>query len=123
MVQDVWCRSPCSKGQRSGAVLPALRGRGVVPFSLLSRKGFRPVAPEEVLSNRDFMKTWTTQETAVFYRGRDAAGIAHEFLSNSVNGEDLLSFGDPLETAHELRISAFAAKKALRLRDEFLRQA
>ena len=43
--------------------------------------------------------------------------------ANSVNGADLLSFRDPGDLVADLRLTPFAAKKAVQLRDDFLREA
>ena len=63
------------------------------------------------------------EDTRAFYEARDAAGIAANLAANSVNGADLLSFRVPGDLVADLRLTPFAAKKALQLRGDFLREA
>lgn len=71
-------------------------------------------------SRADTLAAWTVHEVAVFYEGRDAAGIATVFQQNAVSGSDLASFATWQVLEAELRMTPFAAKKALTLRDAFL---
>ena len=66
------------------------------------------------------MSAWSVCEVEGFYNSHDAAGIAAVFAQNAVDGSDLLAFVEPRELVCDLRMTAFAAKKALRLRDGFL---
>ena len=66
------------------------------------------------------MKAWSVCEVESFYNARDAAGIAAVFAQNAVGGTGLLSFEESQTLVSELRMSPFAAKKALHLRDVFL---
>ena len=82
-----------------------------------------PAVAPEVRSHRDLMSGWSVEDTRAFYEARDAAGIASNLAANSVNGADLLSFRDPGDLVADLRFTPFAAKKALQLRGDFLREA
>ena len=66
------------------------------------------------------MNAWSVCEVEGVYNSHDAAGIAAVFAQNAVDGPDLLAFVEPRELVCDLRMTAFAAKKALRLRDGFL---
>ena len=55
-----------------------------------------------------------------FYEAHDAAGIAAILAASSVNGADLLSFREPGDLVADLRLTPFAARKALQVRDEYL---
>ena len=55
-----------------------------------------------------------------FYASKDAGGLAIAFEQNAVNGSDLLAFRGWPEVATELRLTAFAAREAISLRDAFL---
>ena len=71
-------------------------------------------------TSEETMKAWSVCEVESFYFSRDAAGIAATFAQNAVNGADLFAFAGPQQLADDLRMSPFAAKKALSLRDAFL---
>ena len=71
----------------------------------------------------DTLGTRSVEEAKTLYEARDAAGIAAILAANSVNGADLLSFRDPGDLVADLRFTPFAAKKALQLRGDFLREA
>ena len=47
-------------------------------------------------------------------------GLATTLEQNAVSGSDLLAFGSWQEVLTELRLTPFAAKKAISLRDAFL---
>ena len=90
----------------------------------LSGSVFVDVGPRvvpEVHSHRDILSTWSVEEAKSFYEARDATGIAATLAANSVNGADVLSFREPGDLVADLRLTPFAARKALQLRDEYLR--
>ena len=66
------------------------------------------------------MGAWSVQEVTHFYEGLDAGGVAEQLMKNSVSGADLLAFNAVEELADDLRLTPFAARKILRLRDSFL---
>ena len=70
---------------------------------------------------REAMESWSVRDVVQFYESKDASGLAVALDRNAVSGSDLLAFGDWQEVAAELRFTAFAAKKAISLRDAFLR--
>ena len=72
-------------------------------------------------SNRDAMQAWSVRDVVQFYESKDASGLAVALDRNAVSGSDLLAFSDWQEVAAELRFTAFVAKKAISLRDAFLR--
>ena len=55
-----------------------------------------------------------------FFKSRDASGISRSMLDNSVAGADLLDFADAAALEKDLKMTPFAARKALRIRDCFL---
>ena len=57
---------------------------------------------------------------AQFYESKDASGLAATLDHNAVSGSDLLAFGGWQEAQTELRLTPFAAKKAISLRGAFL---
>ena len=59
-------------------------------------------------------------ELGEFLRQQDASGLAAMLQSSSVTGADLLGFDSWSDLATELAMIPFAAKKVMRLRDEFL---
>ena len=69
---------------------------------------------------REIMEDWSVDAVVDFYRSRDAAGIATRMQDNSVAGADLVQFGDAEALQADLRMTPFAARKALRLRDSYL---
>ena len=71
-------------------------------------------------SRATILAAWAVSEVAGFYEGRDAGGIAHVLQQNAVDGSDLLAFASWKDLESELRMTPFAAKKALRIRDAFL---
>ena len=56
-----------------------------------------------------------------FYEAHDAAGIVAILVASSVIGADLLSFREPGDLVAELRLTPFAARKALQLGGECLK--
>ena len=63
---------------------------------------------------------WSVADVSAFFESKDAVGLATTFTANAVQGEDLLRFtGDDLVA--DLRMARFGARKALALRDAFLR--
>ena len=71
-------------------------------------------------SNRDAMQAWSVRDVVQFYESKDASGLATTLDQNAVCGSDLLAFGSWQEVQTELRLTPFAAKKAVSLRDAFL---
>ena len=69
------------------------------------------------------MSSWTTAEVSEFMAEHDAAGLAPHLAQNAVNGAELASFASWEALSKELRLTPFAAKKVLRLRDSFLHNA
>ena len=53
----------------------------------------------------------------VWLESMDAAGPAAVFRANGVTGRDLLGFKEASELVTELRMTPFASKKVLQLRD------
>ena len=80
-----------------------------------------PRAVPEVRSHRDILSTWSVEEAKSFYEARDATGIAAILVASSVNGADLLSFREPGDLVADLRLTPVAARKALQLRDEYMK--
>ena len=72
-------------------------------------------------SPSDEMRAWTVTEVCFFYGQQDAAGLTTVLEQNAVNGADLLSFTSPADLCADLCMTPLAARKALRLRDAFLR--
>ena len=69
---------------------------------------------------RQTMSRWSVADVSAFFESKDAVGLATAFTANAVQGEDLLRFtGDDLVA--DLRMTRFGARKALALRDAFLR--
>ena len=69
---------------------------------------------------RETMSRWSVADVSAFFESKDAVGLATTFTANAVQGEDLLRFtGDDLVA--DLRMTRFGARKALALRDAFLR--
>ena len=66
------------------------------------------------------MEDWSVDAVVDFFRSRDAAGIAMRMHDNSVAGTDLLEFESAETLQTDLRMTPFAARKALRLRDVYL---
>ena len=71
-------------------------------------------------SPREQMLSWSVQEVQEFFERGDAAGLGAILHANAVNGLDLLSFGHASDLVEALRLTPFAAKKVLLLRDQFL---
>ena len=59
-------------------------------------------------------------DVSSFLRHHDAGGLVAALERNGVNGEDLVAFANVAEVVRELHLTPFAARKVLRLRDEFL---
>ena len=69
--------------------------------------------PEEVL------KSLSADSLGAFLRARDLAGPAATLFASGVNGADLWEMTLPV-LVEDVRLSAFAARKVLALRDAFL---
>ena len=66
------------------------------------------------------MRRWSVADVSAFFESKDAVGLATTLSANSVQGKDLLMFtADDLVA--DLRMTRFGARKALALRDAFLR--
>ena len=88
----------------------------------LAGPAFEQAAPRrfQAQSSQDRMQSWSVRDVAQFYESKDAVGLAATLEQNAVSGNDLLAFRGWPELATELRLTAFAAKKAVALRDAFL---
>ena len=60
---------------------------------------------------------WTVDEVARWLSSQDATGLADTFRINAVNGRDLLAFKDVWALTEGLRLTPFAARKLLSIRD------
>ena len=63
---------------------------------------------------------WTAGEVCTWLESSGAAGLAPMIRASAVDGMDLLSFNDPQMLATDLRLTPFAARKLLQLRDREL---
>ena len=66
------------------------------------------------------MRSWDVDALVAFFKEKDASGIAKVMLDNSVNGADLLQYNEPRFLQADLRMTPFAARKALQVRDLYL---
>ena len=66
------------------------------------------------------MASWSVDELAHFIEEQDAEALAGMLRNQSVNGADFQTFRTHEELAADMRLTPFAAKKLLRLRDAFL---
>ena len=66
------------------------------------------------------MRSWDVDALVAFFKEKDASGIAKVMLDNSVNGADLLLYTEPRFLQADLRMTPFAARKALQVRDLYL---
>ena len=66
------------------------------------------------------MRRCSVADVSAFFESKDAVGLATTLSANSVQGKDFLLFtaGDFVA---DLRMTRFGARKALALRDAFLR--
>ena len=66
------------------------------------------------------MRRWSVADVSASFESKDVVGLATTLSANSVQGKDLLMFtADDLVA--DLRMTRFGARKALALRDAFLR--
>ena len=79
-------------------------------------------APLEQPSTTDTMRSWGVEEVGEFFNSMDACGIASVMQSNFVNGLDLLLFESAEQLVQDLRVTPFAARKVLALRNTFLNE-
>ena len=87
-------------------------------------QGAAVAASRAVLSRpEDQVASWDVKAVASWMEAGDAHGIAAVFRANGVCGLDLLSFQDERTLAQDLRLTPFAARKVLLLRDAFLSSA
>ena len=63
------------------------------------------------------MRSWGVDALVAFFKEKDASGIAKTMLDNSVNGADLLLYREPEGLQADLRMTPFAARKALQVQD------
>ena len=71
-------------------------------------------------SARQGQRRWSVADVSAFFESKDAVGLATTLSANSVQGKDLLLLtADDLVA--DLRMTRFGARKALSLRDAFLR--
>ena len=68
------------------------------------------------------MRSWGVEEVGKFFNSMNACGIASVMQSNSVNGSDLLLFESAEQLVQDLRVTPFAARKVLALRNTFLNE-
>ena len=76
-------------------------------------------APAAPMGRRDAMASWAVADLVLFLEKHDLAGPANVLYQNGVNGRDLLDMS-PDSMQHDLRLSAFAARKVLVARDTYL---
>ena len=87
----------------------------------LSQAAFGSAGVDQPLVSReDEMKQWAVSGVVSFLKGEDLEGPASVFFANGVSGADLVSISQETLT-NDLRLSAFAARKVLTVRDAFLR--
>ena len=79
-------------------------------------------APQQALGRLDEMKTWSAKTVTGFLEQADLVGPAKLLFQSGVNGADLIEFRIQ-ELVDDLRLSAFAARKVLKARDDFLSSA
>ena len=72
------------------------------------------------VTRQDLMRGWGVDAVVDFFKSRDASGISRSMLDNSVAGADLLDFRDAGTLERDLKMTPFAARKAMRIRDSFL---
>ena len=65
------------------------------------------------------MKSFSADGLGAFLRARDLAGPAATLFASGVNGADLLEM-TPQVLVNDVRLTAFAARKVVDLRDAFL---
>ena len=85
-------------------------------WHLSGEEGFGSTIP----SRQGVFEKWTVAELGEFLRQQDALGLAAMLQSSSVTGADLLGFASWSDLATEFAMIPFAAKRVMRLRDEFL---
>ena len=68
------------------------------------------------------MRSWDVDGVVDFFKANDAAGLAKIMLDNSVDGADLLSFAAAASLQEDLRVTPFAARKILKVRDGYLQR-
>ena len=101
-------------------LLNTLRATVHASLSLANALRLPALAGLPAPSNRDAMQAWSVRDVVQFYESKDASGLATTLDQNAVCGSDLLAFGSWQEVQTELRLTPFAAKKAVSLRDAFL---
>ena len=81
----------------------------------------RPQAPAvDTHSQRELASAWTADEVAMWLQSCGAGGIASTLQANAVDGSDLLAFSNEDELVKDLRLTQFAARKLLHLREREL---
>ena len=71
-------------------------------------------------SQRELASAWTADEVAMWLQSCGAGGIASTLQANAVDGSDLLAFGNEDVLVKDLRLTPFAARKLLQLREREL---
>ena len=71
-------------------------------------------------SQRELASAWTADEVAMWLQSCGAGGIASTLQANAVDGSDLLAFSNEDELVKDLRLTQFAARKLLQLREREL---
>ena len=79
--------------------------------------------PATVITASDRMAAFSVSETASWLESCDAMGLATIVRSNGVNGKDLLTFDNAKDVEDDLRMTPFAARKLLALRDGYTQGA
>ncbi len=92
--------------------------RNVVVVTLTQPSWRQPLQAALVVAPpAEKLGAWTVAEVAHFYEGADAAGLAVTLQKNAVNGADMAGFSSWEQLAEDIRMTPFAARKVLRLRD------
>ena len=77
------------------------------------------VSEQPLMNKRDTMRSWSVGDLASFFAKRDMEGPAQRLREQGVAGEDFVDFTSE-QLQQDLRFSAFAAHKLLRIRDAYL---
>ncbi len=65
------------------------------------------------------MRSWSVAGVVAFAAARDLAGLASSLFASGVDGADLLQMDEKVLVS-DVRLTPFAARKVLRVRDVFL---
>ena len=75
------------------------------------------VAASQAQTVQERVALWTVDEVAIWLSSQDATGLANTIRTNAVNGRGLLAFKDVGALIEGLRLTPFAARKLLSIRD------